>query len=114
MRISDWSSDVCTSDLRNKARPRHHRFVLVGINSAPSRTGPFLPFFVRLPPRAGPRRRFRFVSGPPFTRVTTGGSSSEDRSVGTEFSTCRSGWLQYHHKNKQKYVSSDNNRSNKH
>jgi len=46
-------------DGRNKARPRHHRFVLVGINSAPSRTGPFLPFFVRLPPRAGPRRRFR-------------------------------------------------------
>src|SRR3546814_21027449 len=103
MRISDWSSDVCSSDLRPRCVARRHDSKTVRIFQIPSvettkrRTiGPRL-----LPPR--PRR--------------PGGSDtparSEERRVGKEcVSTCRSRWSPYHYKknrNKTK-VHQDNNK----
>src|SRR3546814_11007635 len=71
MRISDWSSDVCSSDL--------HR--LPEIDEQP-----------RLRPQPLPRRRQRRL---PMTRCCR----SEERRVGKEcVSTCRSRWSPYHSK----------------
>src|SRR3546814_13009272 len=80
MRISDWSSDVCSSDLRDDRR-------LAG-------------------PGRNPRpRRARNV----LERLRDGGADrgeprSEERRVGKEcVSTCRSRWSPYHYKkNNQK------------
>src|SRR3546814_5877968 len=69
MRISDWSSDVCSSDLRSTsgASPR------------------------RPPSRSSSRRCAR-----PATRGQRSGRS-EERRVGKEcVSTCRSRWSPYH------------------
>src|SRR3546814_3384748 len=81
MRISDWSSDVCSSDLAAR-RPRH-------IWTSRRRT----------PPRA-----MRCTT--PSTGTRWRGIRSEERRVGKEcVSTCRSRWSPYHskenkHKNK--------------
>src|SRR3546814_15841648 len=88
MRISDWSSDVCSSDLhpRNPAirPPRRQRQC------------------DRAPPRAadrgrkGLRRRL-----PPTLRLRP--ARSEERRVGKEcVSTCRSRWSPYHSKKNTK------------
>src|SRR3546814_6121248 len=74
MRISDWSSDVCSSDLRYAA-PHGAR----GAEAAPA---------------AGRRvgRRREGLLGPPRFRMR-----SEERRVGKEcVSTCRSRWSPYH------------------
>src|SRR3546814_6221599 len=80
MRISDWSSDVCSSDLPQPADAAHDRGVVIvevhhdAIDAA------------RLIGRAPghPQRR------------------SEERRVGKEcVSTCRSRWLPYHQKKKK-------------
>src|SRR3546814_14950165 len=96
MRISDWSSDVCSSDLDGKEGIEHridfaldaqelilqpisfgvcqHR----GLNFAVERRGAAWPTFA--------------VSHDPFDR-------SEERRVGKEcVSTCRSRWSPYHYK----------------
>src|SRR3546814_18392587 len=80
MRISDWSSDVCSSDLHRRGPRRRHRLfepVYRGARQLP-------PPVDRLGghgPRQPPRRRFR----------------SEERRVGKEcVSTCRSRWSPYH------------------
>src|SRR3546814_8167585 len=80
MRISDWSSDVCSSDLGRRGRR--------ALTSTPS-----FPLFVP------PLPRLRGLRGPiathdvlvePFTR-------SEARRVGKEcVSKCRSRWSPYH------------------
>src|SRR3546814_4171976 len=79
MRISDWSSDVCSSDLG--ARPRLRAVPLPGLR-------PLLP---RL--RDG-------VEGPDQlagARVPGAHVRSEERRVGKEcVSTCRSRWSPYH------------------
>src|SRR3546814_2675665 len=75
MRISDWSSDVCSSDLSRRARPE--------------RSG-------------GWRTRGYFASrckGPsgPAENSREGRHRSEERRVGKEcVSTCRSRWSPYH------------------
>src|SRR3546814_2854779 len=91
MRISDWSSDVCSSDLR--LRPvwlwlRHHRHFFLDAGA----------------PDAGPavagalcvadRRARRHSLG---RRLGLGGAArSEERRVGKEgVSTCRSRWSPY-------------------
>src|SRR3546814_2965595 len=69
MRISDWSSDVCSSDLRAYSRPARRRR-----RHSPSPCGPRSPSSRPLP---HPR--------------------SEERRVGKEcVSTCRSRWSPYH------------------
>src|SRR3546814_1669746 len=76
MRISDWSSDVCSSDLNGQARQTGKRAHAV-------------------PPRqsrataSGSRRRWRVAPANP--------RRSEERRVGKEcVSTCRSRWSPYH------------------
>src|SRR3546814_7389710 len=84
MRISDWSSDVCSSDLADFLRQRAALFGIVG-------------------------RDHRIVGGkPPFGAIVVGGHAimrhqvaaqhrSEERRVGKEcVSTCRSRWTPYH------------------
>src|SRR3546814_11467876 len=90
MRISDWSSDVCSSDLR--ARRRRY-YALVDPRSLHDRAQV----------SASVSSRSRYSSWP---RVTAGSSSrSEERRVGKEcVSTCRSRWSPYHlKKNKTSY-----------
>src|SRR3546814_2681250 len=80
MRISDWSSDVCSSDLScrrcrrgggaDRTRPRH--LVRRRLGPMPTATGAFWDFSVAVYGRAG---------------------RSEERRVGKEcVSTCRSRW----------------------
>src|SRR3546814_7933505 len=76
MRISDWSSDVCSSDLPTQpARPAHHR-VRTGIRIFAARTNP-----------SG-------HPGPDGPHLAT--RRSEERRVGKEcVRTCRSRWSPY-------------------
>src|SRR3546814_4799057 len=75
MRISDWSSDVCSSDLRDGASD-----AVVGVAGAD---------------RAGVSQ-----GGPRSATVSAGNDAahrSEERRVGKEcVSTCRSRWSPYH------------------
>src|SRR3546814_13860188 len=90
MRISDWSSDVCSSDLGPlRARRRTSRRIPSGSNA--SRTGRPAQSW---PCRSTVRSCRRFAT-PPATR-------SEERRVGKEcVSTCRSRWWPYHSKKKK-------------
>src|SRR3546814_7411508 len=109
MRISDWSSDVCSSDLRECSIQRRHQKV---IEEAPS---PFLDAKTRkaMGEQAvalaktvnydsagtvefivGPDRSFYFLEMNTRLQVE---HRSEERSVGKEcVSKCRSRWSPYH------------------
>src|SRR3546814_5858123 len=81
VRISDWSSDVCSSDLRNGRGRR------VGTH----------PRLLRTPPpgstASGPSPARRSAA----RRHSHGSSRSEERRVGKEgVSTCRYRWSPYH------------------
>src|SRR3546814_18215872 len=97
MRISDWSSDVCSSDL-------------VGIEKSGWRGGRFAPD--QRSDRAGQsyavrRRGWLLVVffQPPTVDRTHQGTRSEERRVGKEcVSTCRSRWSPYHDKQKKNNV----------
>src|SRR3546814_17888236 len=89
MRISDWSSDVCSSDLRSRHRARW---------IAPSRGAPRS----RPSPARSAGYEKRGAAFAPRTRVATGKRRSEERRVGKEcVSTCRYRWWQYHSKKKR-------------
>src|SRR3546814_6761482 len=75
MRISDWSSDVCSSDL----------------------DGPKLWGRTRLAPVRGAFRHGELFAGDRPRPATIAPRRSEERRVGKEcVSTCRSGWSPYH------------------
>src|SRR3546814_5364358 len=84
MRISDWSSDVCSSDLRRVVRRQRRR--------QPAAAAGVLRDARRDPARqAGGQRA-----------VQPAGHRLEERRVGKEcVSTCRSRWTPYHEKKKQ-------------
>src|SRR3546814_1817031 len=88
MRISDWSSDVCSSDLRQKACQIFHRL---------SPVEPPLPQ-TSTPIMSGVRPRLvnvliSFLTGAAISPKLR----SEERRVGKEcVSTCRSRWSPYH------------------
>src|SRR3546814_13702948 len=103
MRISDWSSDVCSSDLAqpHHLRRRRHRdpHLLPVLKSAQSRfeksrksdfwsgTGPL--------PHGVPTKYY--FGGYTPTRPPNAIIRSEERRVGKEcVSTCRSRWSPYH------------------
>src|SRR3546814_7558176 len=83
MRISDWSSDVCSSDL------------LSGPGLQPGRPGDDLGPGIEENPAFGRRdQRRAFVVG---DADGEGATRSEERRVGKEcVSTCRSRWSPYH------------------
>src|SRR3546814_14852182 len=105
MRISDWSSDVCSSDLenwRNAADPTANgvpirlepneisRSVAVSADGSGFALG--TDFYLRYVSRGGEAWRQLLPA------------RSEERRVGKEcVSTCRSGWSPYHEKKKNKY-----------
>src|SRR3546814_6358266 len=82
MRISDWSSDVCSSDLRDRQALRHlskHRRIAGAFADAVDGALDL--------PGAGLHRRQRVGDA----------ERSEERRVGKEcVSTCRSRWSPYH------------------
>src|SRR3546814_6019113 len=81
MRISDWSSDVCSSDLYNTDKALLPR-------PAPKRSPAARPGQADPASHTTPRRP------DPSTRT---GDRSEERRVGKEcVSTCRSRWSPYH------------------
>src|SRR3546814_13064947 len=90
LRISDWSSDVCSSDLHDNACPACFCRI-----ARPCRLYDHSPFrFWRLP---APPRIPDSAHG--LVRATAIADSirSEERRVGTEcVSTCRSRWSPYH------------------
>src|SRR3546814_15354311 len=109
MRISDWSSDVCSSDLpchcaaeRESERPakvenEHERAQkFIGCVRFQHRRSPFImkrDIIVAQTPRCHGKARSRSVLR----------QRSEERRVGKEwFSTCRSRWSRYHKKKKNK------------
>src|SRR3546814_8931997 len=78
MRISDWSLDVCSSDLNKKGRGSI-------VRDLESNNEIISPYFPRIQPRAG------LIYG------AFAASRSEERRVGKEcVSTCRSRWSPYH------------------
>src|SRR3546814_18383792 len=91
MRISDWSSDVCSSDLTN--------------------AGTIAAVAARVGCRGGAGRRVRAGRGRGRGGVgvvvardgrRVGAGRSEERRVGKEcVSTCRSRWSPYHYKQKK-------------
>src|SRR3546814_4880586 len=92
MRISDWSSDVCSSDLGRTPleRAKHQFAIYVAIKARPVEIGQRFPQQRRHIRHV--RDRVRFARG---QRV--GGVRSEERRVGKEcVSKCRSRWSAYH------------------
>src|SRR3546814_7335232 len=78
MRISDWSSDVCSSDLRSEP-------ITAEIRGLADKVGHILVLSIGAGPEKGER-----------TCCTPAGRS-EERRVGKEcVSTCRSRWSPYH------------------
>src|SRR3546814_8234280 len=103
MRISDWSSDVCSSDL--------WRDVMLAIHDgarppAPKRPERVVPQRVAFTGTAEQPRTDYFIAGTVQTRIATAPATarrphitnrSEERRVGKEcVSTCRSRWSPYH------------------
>src|SRR3546814_17259812 len=99
MRISDWSSDVCSSDLtkmRNVVRYGNPNLRLAKRSDLPPRASEDAPPLGK-PSRTleahSNRSRVARLLDPPATARTR----SEERRVGKEcVSTCRSRWSPYH------------------
>src|SRR3546814_6827610 len=98
MRISDWSSDVCSSDLKSRVTildpafgKRTMRYAEVSEH--------FTGVALELTPTAEfkPAKAVPSVSARQLTGPVTGLWRSEERRVGKEcVSTCRSRWSPYH------------------
>src|SRR3546814_20505667 len=100
MRISDWSSDVCSSDLEKKHRAGGQRdpAAFPVEQSADHRHPLKRPCAVR--------RRWRSGTGTMRSPIR---NRSEERRVGKEcVSTCRSRWSPYHSKKKKNTKQQDN------
>src|SRR3546814_18672571 len=93
MRISDWSSDVCSSDLPGSTMAEG------SAERVTTRTPQGLSIS-KDSFRQREARRLRALRSSPFSRAT---ARSEERRVGKEcVSTCRSRWSPYHSKKKRK------------
>src|SRR3546814_17648687 len=93
MRISDWSSDVCSSDLRAGVAPGCCD--IGALDEDGRRIG-----IVEIPPG---EKRPRIVDGPAEQIEPWLAKRSEERRVGKEcVSTCRSRWSPYHSKKNNK------------
>src|SRR3546814_14870768 len=99
MRISDWSSDVCSSDLKSSRDVLHDDkrvflspVIVHGIDQVPKRLGAKVaPPAQSLDVSKRKSRKFRVRVIQKFR------TRSEERRVGKEcVSTCRSRWSPYH------------------
>src|SRR3546814_10744393 len=100
MRISDWSSDVCSSDLANAGGRYIHKR-----DQHPSPIDPNFTGAGRcLTDEDGIYRFTTIKPGPyPWKNHRNAWRRSEERRVGKEcVSTCRSRWSPYHEKKKKK------------
>src|SRR3546814_15124497 len=112
MRISDWSSDVCSSDLDafdivlsgdyNKITGHEQLIQLAAYNPAVF-SGPLAGFLGAMDPDRTLHRKSNWYTtyggGPTVPNATSNPyyNRSEERSVGKEcVSTCRSRWFRYH------------------
>src|SRR3546814_19874718 len=96
MRISDWSSDVCSSDLRLPDEAQRDQVTLAVGNADLALHGLFR--FVGHPRADHDRARQQQQS---VIGDADAGARSEERRVGKEcVSTCRSRWSPYHKKKK--------------
>src|SRR3546814_14459756 len=104
MRISDWSSDVCSSDLNHagcavKACQTAHDGQVVGIHAVAMQFLEIGKDFTHVIKRVGPLRMARHQRCLPGRKlgINAFGKRSEERRVGKEcVSTCRSRWARYH------------------
>src|SRR3546814_12022190 len=104
MRISDWSSDVCSSDLIVEARLPEARHPPRPVGKRRERGGPSA--VMRLPPLLAVDHQPGLPQDGELLR-------SEERRVGKEcVSTCRSRWSPYHSKKKNKNKQHDTNHTN--
>src|SRR3546814_14777262 len=99
MRISDWSSDVCSSDLLYRYSFNHMGFDAVG-KQAIRETQHTDRHVTRLRRPVVPAGCHPHLLGKLIREAMKGGcrtERSEERRVGTEcVSTCRSRWSPYH------------------
>src|SRR3546814_17015813 len=109
MRISDWSSDVCSSDLTGQVLGGASEAARLVHISDPGRQLVFrsgrhtLVRGRRPQPLPHLRRPTSARAGRPGRALVGGRRRSEERSVGKEWvSTCRSRWSPYHSKKKKK------------
>src|SRR3546814_20119674 len=99
MRISDWSSDVCSSDLRHFIYPRTGPYLSGNHETDRHRARGRIPY--RRKGKAADARRTE--SGRKRIPHRYSDRRSEERRVGKEWvSTCRSRWTPYHEKKKKK------------
>src|SRR3546814_15059122 len=104
MRISDWSSDVCSSDLHDTAHCRNGRILLDDTDMAAKRST--APFFMTVYRQEGDGINYvtvrnvympAVIGGRRWGDVEVAYQRSEERRVGNEcVSTCRSRWSPYH------------------
>src|SRR3546814_14330096 len=100
MRISDWSSDVCSSDFHEHVDPGVGGDGAAGVAAT-------CDLAMRVPvgddETAEVHPVFQYIGDQPL--VPGDLHSSEERRLGNEWvSTCRSRWSPYHYKNKQKNI----------
>src|SRR3546814_1033542 len=104
MRISDWSSDVCSSDLLNNLFGRHDTLLTYFWMYGPERERPcpmctsFVGSLDAPAPDIQQRLALAIVGRSPVARqLAFARERSEERRVGKEcVSTCRSRWSPYH------------------
>src|SRR3546814_5329127 len=96
MRISDWSSDVCSSDLLDALYTRMTGYSESG-NAMHLDVESSNEFVLGLSPMLEVGGRVSLDNGATMRPFAYGGVRSEERRVGKEcVSTCRSRWSPYH------------------
>src|SRR3546814_14946803 len=101
MRISDWSSDVCSSDLAAIEDFKRPDRIVVGTTSEQARavmTALYRPLYLnRSPLLFTARRTAELIKYAANAFLAVKITRSEERRVGKEcVSTCRSRWSPYH------------------